>query len=342
MKLNRLWLGAVALLSASALALTGCGSTEGSGATGAGDGAPAVQKEVKELTIGFLQKQLDAPYFNAMKIEAERISKEQGFKLLFQSANGDPVTQLNQAQTMLSQGADALIVNAISPETQKTQLQAIANNIPLIFVDTGIPDVGVTAVTSDNFEIGKLSGELTAKRFTKGKSIDVGILTGGANDEIVGPQRQKGFLDGLTAGGIPYKVVAESPAVWAQDKAVPVAESMLAAHPDVQLIIGLNDAMALGALTVLQDQKNTTTLVAASADGQKEALAKIKEGGCEGQYVSTGLNSPSLATERGMEIAISIATGQKTAKDFDKEEFTKAAGINCDNVDEFYSADNVF
>jgi ABC-type sugar transport system substrate-binding protein len=340
LKTKRIWLAATTAVAVSSLLLTGCGSTEG-GSSSAATGA-ASQKAVKDLKIGFLQKQLDAPYFKAMEVEAQKASKEQGFELLFQNANGDPVTQLNQAQTMVSQGVDALIVNAISPNTQKQQLQQIAGDIPVIFVDTGIPDVGVTAVTSDNYEIGKMSGALTAKRYTKGETIDVAILNGGANDEIVGPQRQQGFLDGLKEGGVTYDVVAAASAVWAQDKAVPAAESMLSAHPDVDLILGLNDAMALGALTVLQDQKNTKTLVAASADGQKEALEQIKLGGCTGQYVSSGLNSPSLATARGFEIAVAVASGQKAPTNFKKEEFTKAAGIDCNNVDEYYNPENVF
>jgi ribose transport system substrate-binding protein len=338
-KSRRILLALTSAAAATSLLLTGCGSTEGSSG---GASQAAEKKDVKNLKIGFLQRQLDAPYYKAMEVEAQKAAKDQGFELLFQNANGDPVTQLNQAQTMVSQGVDALIVNAISPNTQKQQLQQIAGNIPVIFVDTGIPDVGVAAVTSDNYEIGKLSGALTAKRFKQGQTIDVAVLNGGANDEIVGPKRKQGFLDGLKEAGVDYNVVGEASAVYAQDKAVPATESLLSAHPNVDLILGLNDAMSLGALTVLQDQKNTKTLVAASADGQKEALTEIQRGGCTGQYVSTGLNSPSLATDRGFEIAVALASGQKSAGDFKKEEFTKAAGIDCNNVKDYYNPANVF
>lgn len=327
----------VALAGLMAFSVSACSSTEDAGASAKG-GA----KDITELKIGFLQKQLDAPFYTAAITAAQQVADDNGFELQVQNAGGDPVKQLDQAETMQAQGVDAILIDAISPETQKAQLEAIAKTTPVIFVDTGIPDVGVTSVTSDNVQIGKLSGELTAKRFKQGQEIDIAILNGGANDEIVGPQRQQGFLDGLEAGGVKYKIVAEAPAVWAQDKAVPATETMLAAHPDVDLILGLNDAMALGALTVLQDQGNTTTLVAASSDGQKEALKEIKDGGCTGQYSSTGLNSPNLASERGMEIAIQIATGKKQESDFEAEEFTLAAGINCENIDEFYDPKSEF
>ncbi|WP_022885565.1 sugar ABC transporter substrate-binding protein [Glaciibacter superstes] len=325
--------------AATIFALTACGSVGASTDAGAGDSGEKVA--VEDITIGFLQRQLDAPFYSAMQAMAEDIAGDQGFKLLFQNAAGDPVTQLDQAQTMLSQGADVLVINAISPETQRAQIEQLADEVPVLFIDTGIPDVGVTSVSSDNYEVGKLSGGLTAERFEQGSTISVAVLNGGPNDEVVGPARQSGFLDGLEAAGVNYEVVAEASAVYAQDKAVPATESMLAAHPDVDLILGLNDSMALGALTVLNDQGNTTTLVAASADGQKEALVAIAEG-CDARYVSTGLNSPALATERAFEIAIGLATGEKTADDFKPEEYTEAAGINCDNVADYYDPESVF
>jgi ribose transport system substrate-binding protein len=322
-----------------ALGLAGCGSVD---AGKSGGVAVAKARPIKEIKVGFLQKQLDAPYFSAMVQMATDMSKKQGFQLVVQNANGDPVTQLNQAQTMLSQGVDVLIVDAMSVNSEKAQLSQVAKTVPVVFVDYGIPGVGVTSVTSNNAEIGRLSGLLTAERIGKGRNISVAILTGPADDEVVGPARQKGFLRGLTEGGVTYRIVASAPASWARDKAVPAAESMLAANPKVDLIIGLNDSMALGALTVLHDQGNKTTLVAAAADGQKEALRLIKDEGCSSQYVSTGLNSPALAMQRAMEIATQLATGAKKASNFKANEYTKAAGINCKNVSEFYNPKNLF
>jgi ABC-type sugar transport system substrate-binding protein len=320
------------------LALAACGTT-------GGGSAPTQQRQskpVSELTIGFAQKQLDAPYFAAMQAVAEDMAKKQGFKLLFQNANGDPVTQLNQVQTMLSQGVDVIMVNAISPETQRHQLEQVANQVPLIFMDTIVPGVGLTGVQSDNKQIGTLSGELTAKRFDPQKPVKVAILNGGPNDELVGPARQEGFLAGLKNGGVNYTVVASATATYTQEQAVPATESMLAAHPDIDLILGLNDSMTLGALKVLRDQGNTHTLVAAAADGQKEALAEIAKGGCAGQYVSTGLNSPNLATEQAFDIAVKVATGAIDPKTVQPHSFTKAAGIGCDNVGDFYNPGSIF
>jgi ribose transport system substrate-binding protein len=203
----------------------------------------------------------------------------------------------------------------------------------------------MTSVQSDNVTIGRGSGELTAKRFLdQGKSrIKMVILTGPATDEFVGPNRRRGFLDGLKKGGLEYDILAEQPGDYQQDKGQIGAENMLAGHPDVDLIMGLNDSMALGAYNVIKNKPAYKNVyVAAAADGQKEALALIKQGGCQGRYISTGLNSPSLAAEEALKISIAVATGAKKPSDYPKESFTKAVGIGCNNINEYYNPKSIF
>ncbi|MEU1785726.1 substrate-binding domain-containing protein [Streptomyces sparsogenes] len=328
----------LAALSAAAIVLAGCSTIGGK----ASSGGRREAKDPTEVTIGFAQRQVDVPYFAAMVDAAKKRARKRGFHLEVQNADGDPVTQLNQAQTLVAQGVDVLVVDAMSPKTQKTQLQDVAGEVPLVFVDTGIEGVGVTSVSSDNYTIGKLSGRLAAKRFHRGSTISVAILNGGPDDEFVGPDRQRGFLDGLRAGGVRYHIVAQTAANYSQDAAVPATESILAAHRDVDLIVALNDSMTLGALRTLRDKGNKKTLVAAAADGQKQALQEIKSGGCKGRYISTGLNSPALAADRAFDIALRIGTGEAAPRSFKKQQYTKAAGINCENVDKFLDPDSVF
>ena len=299
------------------------------------------KKELKEVKIGFAQQTLTAPYYVAMEKEAQKIAQQKGFQLVFQSANGDPVQQINQVQDMVSQGVDVIVVNAVSPGTERSQLTAIAKRKPLLFIDTSIPNVGFTTVQSDNVTIGTGAGLLMAKRIGPGKAIKLAILNGGPRDEIVGPDRRRGFLAGLKKGGITYAIVAEANAAYTQDKAVTATEDMLAAHPDIDVVFGYNDAMALGAMQTLRTKGNKKVLLA-GVDGQKQALAAIKAGGCTGQYVSTGLNSPSIAADDSFDVAVKVATGESKPDSFRKVTFTKAVGIGCNNVARYYNPDSVF
>jgi ribose transport system substrate-binding protein len=252
---------------------------------------------------------------------------------------------MNQMQAMLAQGANVLVVNATSVKGQKEMMTQIASKVPVIYIDTSVPGTGTTSVQSDNLTIGRESGKITAKRFLgMGKdSIKMVILTGPATDEFVGPNRRQGFLDGLTEGGLKYEIKSEQSGDYQQDKGQVAAENMLAANPDVDLVLGLNDSMALGAYNAIKDkQQYKNVYVAASADGQKEALELIKEGGCDGRYISTGLNSPDLAAKEALSIAVDIATGVKKPADYPPESYTLAVGIGCQNIDEYYNPDSVF
>src|SRR3954454_21050154 len=335
--------GVVAAATALAL-LSACGQIYPSTEPAPGP-ANGVKPKVSDVLVGFAQQQLQAPYFAAMQVQSEEIAKKQGFKLLFQAANKDPVIQMNQMQAMIAQGADVLVVNATSVKGQKEMMTQIASKIPVTYIDTSVPGTGMTSVQSDNLTIGRESGKITAKRFLDmgKKSITMVILTGPATDEFVGPNRRQGFLDGLKEGGLQYDIKAEQSGDYQQDKGQVAAENMLAGNPDTDLVLGLNDSMALGAYNVIKGKdKYKNVYVAASADGQREALALIKQGGCSGRYISTGLNSPSLAAEQALGYAVDIATGAKRPADYPPESFTKAVGIGCENIDEYYDPNSVF
>jgi len=326
------------------LTMTACGQIYPSKEPAQGP-AGGVQSDVRNVVVGFAQQQLQAPYFAAMQVKSEEIAKAKGFKLLFQAANKDPVVQMNQMQAMMAQGANVLVVNATSVKGQKEMMTQISSKIPVIYIDTSVPGTGTTSVQSDNLTIGRESGKITAKRFLgMGKqNIKMVIVTGPATDENVGPNRRKGFLDGLTEGGVKYDIKSEQNGDYAQDKGQVAAENMLAANPDTDLVLGLNDSMALGAYNVIKDKAQYKNVyVAASADGQKEALELIKEGGCTGKYISTGLNSPDLAAEEALSIALDIATGVKKPADYPAQQFTLAVGIGCENIDKYYDPNSIF
>ena len=121
--------------------------------------ANGVKRDVHDVVVGFAQQQVQAPYFSAMQVKAEEIARQQGFTLLFQSANKDPVIQMNQMQAMLAQGADVLIVNATSVKGQKEMMTQISSTVPVTYIDTSVPGTGMTSVQSDNVTIGSRSGE---------------------------------------------------------------------------------------------------------------------------------------------------------------------------------------
>ena len=141
-----------AAAAAVALMLPACGQIYPSSEPAQGP-ANGVKSSVDQVVVGFAQSRLQAPYFAAMQVQSQEIADEQGFKLLFQAADKDPVIQMNQMQAMISQGADVLIVNATSVKVEKEMMTQIASQIPVTYIDTSVPGTGMTSVQSDNLTI---------------------------------------------------------------------------------------------------------------------------------------------------------------------------------------------
>jgi ribose transport system substrate-binding protein len=166
---------------------------------------------VDDVTIGFAQSQLAAPYFAAMQVRAQQIAKEQASGCCSRAQRG-PVVQMNQMQAMIAQGVDTLLVNATSVKGQKEMMTQIASQIRSSTSTPGA-DTGTTSVQSDNLTIGRESGKITAKAVPRHGQEE--HQDGGADRFGRGRVRRPGPPSGLPGrleGGRPaFEILSEQP-----------------------------------------------------------------------------------------------------------------------------------
>jgi ribose transport system substrate-binding protein len=78
----------------------------------------------------------------------------------------------------------------------------------------------------------------------------------------------------------------------------------------IDLVYGLNDAMALGALKALREAGLARVMII-GIDGQKEAYAEIEKGG---QYKATVINNPAEITRKAVDLLVDhIKSGKPAA-----------------------------
>lgn len=296
----------------------------------------------KKFVIGFIQRVMNAPYYVAMWDTMSKLAFEENFELMAVSSEVDMQLHSKQVEDMIARKVDFCIINAVEPATEKAvDQQLIDADIPIIYIDTYVKDIdAVTIIRSDNFNIGRYAAKSMAERFA-GKPIKLLILQGGPTDIEVGPDRFNGFLKGLEENAANVAVVARGIGNYTHELGLRLTEDNLVAHPEINAIFANNDSMALGAMAACIAAGRKDILIS-GIDGQKEGFAEIKKGGCSGQYVSTGLNSPVLAAQDAIKVALSILRGQKKKGDFPKTQFTKAVGVDCKNIDEYYDPKSVF
>ena len=114
-------------------------------------------------------------------------------------------------------------------------------------------------------------------------------------------------------------------------------EDILTAHPDVNVVLGENDSMVLGARKALEAAGRKDVLLVAAADGQKEALQMINDG----NYGATGLNDPDAVGRTAVDVGVQALDGKLPAG-FSKLDIMAPAVITKDNVDKYLKPNAVF
>jgi ribose/xylose/arabinose/galactoside ABC-type transport system permease subunit/ABC-type sugar transport system substrate-binding protein len=241
--------------------------------------------QARALTIAFVPKALNSPFWAEMQQAAEREAGDLGVRLVSLAADRetDVERQHQIIENLIQQKVDAIL---LAPAGSKELVPAIrkANDagIPVLILDTRIDvaaaeSVGATVVTfigSDNFEGGAVAGRYLAK--VLGGKGAIAIIEGIAGHETA-DRRRLGFLSGVEPHP-QIRVVASQTADWERARAYTVAENLLQAHPDLDAIFAANDEMALGALEAVAAARGLGRVRVVGFDAIPDALANIAAG----------------------------------------------------------------
>ncbi len=295
--------------------------------------------------IGISVKTLDAPYFAALEQAAVQRVKALGCQPVTADAENDLNKQVSDVEDMVAQNVDALVVDPSDSEGLVPAINAAtAAGVKVIVMDSTLDPKAnfVTLVQSSNSQNGLLIGQWLADH-TKGEALKIALISGAQGNEV-GQERRLGVLAGLVegqlrdSGDVNFQVVAQGWGGWTTEGGLSAMEDILVAHPDINVVLGENDSMVLGALKALQAAgKSKGVLLVAAADGQKEALQLIKKG----EYGATGLNDPALIATTAVNIAKQAIEGSLPAG-FSKVTYTKPVAITKQNVDQYYNPNAVF
>jgi ribose transport system substrate-binding protein len=185
---------------------------------------------------------------------------------------------------MIAQGVDVIF---LPPREDKPLVPVIlaAKNagIPVFLIDRDVDHTMakpgqdyVTFIGSDFVNEGNRIAEWVVKNANgKSKIIELEGTTGSspAND------RKKGF-DEIIAKHPEFKIVASQSGDFARDKGRQVAETLLQAHPEADIIYAHNDEMAIGAIAALEaaGKKPGKDVLIVSIDGEKDGVQAIVDG----------------------------------------------------------------
>jgi ribose transport system substrate-binding protein len=229
----------------------------------------------KKYVIGVSLLKQDDDFYQALKQGLIDQASKQNVTVDIMSADLDASKQTSQVQNFITKKVDAIVLCPVDSQAIGTSV-VLANqaNIPVFTADIASKSGKVVChVASDNVEGGRLAGEYAAKLLNNKGNI--GILDLRTVTSV--QDRVRGFREAIAKYPDVKIVDAQEVPGAERAKAVDKATNMLTAHPEIDLIFGINDNVGLGTLSALQQVKNTKVMVI-GFDAGPEAQTNIASG----------------------------------------------------------------
>lgn len=301
----------------------------------------------ESYTIGVAMTDVSTGWFKALYDHVNEKLTEAGVTVNLVQCNDDAAMQVDQINTFIAQGVDAIIINpANSQETVTSALDdCAASGIPVVAVDTP-PETGsayMTACVTDAYSLGKMVGMELATRllemYPDMESIPYGMI-GGTDGNSIAAARNQGARDGIAEvdqeGRIEERTFLYAGA-YSEESGLTTAQNMLAANPDLKCIVGTCDAHIVGATSAAEQLGLDENLIMGAVDGSKSAYEIMLD---DGPIVALGLNSPYEVGEAAVRVILGYLN-DGTIPD-SKTLQLEPTLVTPENVQDYYDPNSAF
>lgn len=286
---------------------------------------------VKEgLRVGGVSKTLTNEYWRTLgEGYQSEAAKYNVFVSYLAAANeDDQLGQLSIAETMLTEGYDAILASPQSDANLQAAFDtAQSKGVPFINVNDAVmplTEYYVGCVQRDN-------GVRVARWFMENtEGGKVAVIEGQPGVYAV-KQRTEGFTQTI-AEDDRFELVASVPANWSREQAYNAATNILQRTPDLLGFYVNNDGMALGVVEAVKAAGLLGKCWVFGTDGISDAYKSIMAG----ELTGTVDSFPLLTGEVAMEVALRIVGGQ----DIPRVVSTPQALITRDNAESFSVTDS--
>jgi D-xylose transport system substrate-binding protein len=236
-------------------------------------------------------------------------AEELGAEVLVQAADGKDETQLKQAESLLTQGIDVLVIIPHNSQISSTIVDsAKRQNVPVISYDRLIkncePDV---YISFDNLKVGELQAKYLVEKAPKGNYVLIGGSQTDNNAKLLREGQMEILQPLIDKGDI--KIVADQWARdWLAEEALKHVENALTMNNDnVVAVLTSNDSTAGGAIQALNAKKLGGKVLVSGQDADLAAMQRI----VEGTQTMTVYKPVSILAARAAEAAVALAKKEK-------------------------------
>ena len=268
-----------------------------------------LKTEDKKIVFGSTFMTMNNPYFNVLNENIRDTIEANGDILITRDPAQSQERQNAQITDMLNEGIDFLFVNAVDKSgIESALLECEKRGVPVILIDTDVDNrIGViSAIQSDNYEAGVLlAQDLIRKKPEGAKILIVENLI--ALSMI---QRRQGFIDTIKDNQ-KYEIVEEIDGVSEIETVNhAVIDYIENNDKDFDVIFGLNDPTAIGAVAALREKSEKKVLIY-GVDGSPDAKELIRQG----LFTATVAQHPIYMGKEAAKAAYDYLNGKEIESD---------------------------
>ena len=263
------------------------------------------------VSIGFSMDTLKEERWQRDKVLVEKRAKEAGAQLNIQVANGSDSDQIKQAENMLTQGVDVLIVAPHNGDIAASIVEAAhRQGVPVISYDRLIKNSDVDLYVSHQVvKIGEMQAQYLLDHVNK-KPANF-VIVGGSptdNNALLLHQGQMNVLKPAVDRG-DIKIVTDQYAKeWQASAALNIVENALTmAKNQIDAVVCSNDGTARGAVQALEGQGLAGKVLVSGQDADLASLKLI----VEGKQTMTIYKPIEPLANAAVDAAIKLARGEK-------------------------------
>jgi ribose transport system substrate-binding protein len=310
---------ALCLVGAATCALAACSSSSSSGTSSAG-GTNSTSHSVSigtgtllkmngsKLNIAFLSYGNTDPYLQGNITGAKEAASKAGAGLTVFSANYDATTQFNQIQTILSSGQyNGIVIQPLNGEQVCTPLTTLAPAKGIGVIDITEPMCGSQLKSLSQQAVPGLVGNFeTQNASTFEEWIDYSLTKNPSvkNIALITGQALNPATDELTEAA--QEALKKHPGVhlvatYSTDNSTPsglsVTQTMLQAHPNVQMVISQSSGATVGAAKAVIAAGKSGKVIISDSSGSSIVMPYIKSGVVQLSEISQPVTEASVAVQ---------------------------------------------
>lgn len=254
----------LAVMMVASLALTGLGA------------AAADESKGKIAGVVFQEDQ----FMKLLQMGYKDATEAAGYEFFPGNTNGDAAKEVEMLNTYITQGYAGLAISPISETASIEPLKAAAAQgliIGLSNSNLGTQDWMTACYTSDNYQLGQMTGEACAAYIEEnmGGEAKIGILQFKTLLPEQSGARSDGFIDAVTK--LEGVEIVDDQDAWLQDKAITTASDMLSAHPEINLMWAANEGGTIGSTMAIKNAGLAGKVVSFGTDASEQMVALLQD-----------------------------------------------------------------